>query len=89
MGVIAWLILGLIAGFIASKIVDHHGQGAVLDVVLGIVGAFLGGALFYLIGGYGFTGFNGWSLLVATGGAVVVLAAWNALTGRRPPLHAR
>jgi uncharacterized membrane protein YeaQ/YmgE (transglycosylase-associated protein family) len=89
MGIIAWLILGLIAGFIGSKIVDHHGQGILLDIVLGIVGAFVGGALFHLIGGYGITGFNAWSLLVATGGAVLVLLGWNALTRRGPPFYAR
>ncbi len=83
MGIIAWLVLGLIAGFIASKIVDHHGQGIVLDVALGVVGALVGGFLFHLIGGYGITGFNLWSLLVAIGGAVVVLFAYNAIAGRR------
>ena len=89
MGIIAWLILGLIAGFIASKIVNHHGEGIALDIVLGIVGAFVGGFLFHLIGGYGITGFNAWSLLVATGGAVVVLLAYHALAGRRRPVLAR
>jgi uncharacterized membrane protein YeaQ/YmgE (transglycosylase-associated protein family) len=83
MGIIAWLILGLVAGFIASKVVDHRGQGVVLDIVLGIVGAFVGGFLFHLIGGYGVTGFNAWSLLVATAGAILVLALWNAVAGRR------
>jgi uncharacterized membrane protein YeaQ/YmgE (transglycosylase-associated protein family) len=89
MGVVAWLILGLVAGLIASKIADHHGEGIVLDVVLGIIGAFVGGALFHLIGGYGVRGFNAWSLLVAAGGAVLVLLAWNSLPMRRPPLTTR
>jgi uncharacterized membrane protein YeaQ/YmgE (transglycosylase-associated protein family) len=83
MGIIAWLILGLVAGFIASKIVDHHGQGVVLDIVLGVVGALIGGLLFHIIGGYGVTGFNAWSLLVATAGAILVLVLWNAMTSRR------
>jgi uncharacterized membrane protein YeaQ/YmgE (transglycosylase-associated protein family) len=89
MGIIAWLILGLVAGFIASKVVDHRGQGVVLDIVLGIVGAFVGGFLFHLIGGYGVTGFNAWSLLVATAGAILVLALWNAFAGRRRPAFLR
>jgi uncharacterized membrane protein YeaQ/YmgE (transglycosylase-associated protein family) len=83
MGIIAWLILGLIAGFIASKVVDHHGQGIVIDIVLGVVGALVGGLVFHLIGGDGVTGFNAWSLLVATAGAILVLLLWNAFTGRR------
>ncbi len=89
MGIIAWIVLGLIAGFIASKIVDHHGQGVVLDVILGVVGAIVGGLIFHLIGGRGVTGFNAWSLLVATGGAVLVLLAWNAMSRRRPALGRR
>jgi uncharacterized membrane protein YeaQ/YmgE (transglycosylase-associated protein family) len=87
MGIIAWLVLGLVAGFVASKIVDHRGQGVFRDIVLGIVGALLGGFAARLIGGKGITGFNAWSLLVATGGAIVVLVAWNVIAGRRrPPL---
>jgi uncharacterized membrane protein YeaQ/YmgE (transglycosylase-associated protein family) len=86
MGIFAWLFLGLIAGFIASKIVDHRGQGILLDIVLGVVGAMLGGFLFHLMGGYGVTGFNAWSLLVATAGAIIVLTLWNAIAGRRAGL---
>jgi uncharacterized membrane protein YeaQ/YmgE (transglycosylase-associated protein family) len=86
MGIVAWLLLGLIAGFIGSKIVDHRGQGILRDIVLGITGALLGGFLFQLVGGEGITGFNAWSLLVATGGAVVVLLLWNAITRRRRTL---
>jgi uncharacterized membrane protein YeaQ/YmgE (transglycosylase-associated protein family) len=89
MGVVEWLILGLVAGLIASKITGHQGPEIALDVVLGIVGAFIGGALFHLIGGYGVTRFNPWSLLVAAGGAVLVLLAWNSLPIRRPPLSTR
>ena len=86
MGIIAWIVLGLIAGFIGSKIVNHSGSGIVLDLVLGVVGAFVGGFLFNLIGAQGVTGFNLWSLLVAVIGAVVVLAVYHAIqrmTGRR------
>ena len=89
MGIIAWIVLGLIAGFIASKIVNHHGEGIVLDVVIGIVGALIGGFLFHIIGGYGITGFNLWSLLVAIGGAVVLLLAYNAVAGRRRSAFSR
>jgi uncharacterized membrane protein YeaQ/YmgE (transglycosylase-associated protein family) len=87
MSIIAWIVLGLVAGFIASKIVNHRGSGIIKDVLLGIVGAFLGGLLFHVVGAYGITGFNVWSLLVATLGAIVVLAAYHAIAGRRP-VHA-
>jgi uncharacterized membrane protein YeaQ/YmgE (transglycosylase-associated protein family) len=84
MGIVGWLILGLIAGFITSKVVDHRGQGMVLDILLGIAGAFVGGIAFQVIGGwYGVSGFNVWSLVVATLGAIVVLLAWNAFVARR------
>lgn len=79
MGIIAWLVLGLIAGFIASKIVNRSGSGILLDLVLGVVGAFAGGFLFHLIGAQGVTGFNVWSLLVAVIGAVVVLGVYHAI----------
>jgi uncharacterized membrane protein YeaQ/YmgE (transglycosylase-associated protein family) len=85
MGIIAWLILGLIAGFIASKIVHHQGQGAVRDVLVGIGGAILGGIIFRLIGGRGVTGLNLWSLVVAVAGAVTLLLAWNAIERHRHP----
>ncbi|KAA0569889.1 GlsB/YeaQ/YmgE family stress response membrane protein [Azospirillum sp. Sh1] len=83
MGIIAWIILGLIAGFIASKIVNKSGQGAVMDIVLGILGALVGGFLMSIIGGAGITGFNIWSILVAIFGAIVVLWIYHAVAGRR------
>ncbi len=83
MSIIAWIVLGLLAGFIASKIVRHRGQGLVVDILLGVVGALVGGFVFRLGGGYGVTGFNAWSLLVAVIGAVVVLLLWNTVLGRR------
>ena len=83
MSIIAWLVLGLIAGFIASRIYAGSGQGAVLDIVLGIVGAFVGGFLFNLAGGVGITGFNIYSIIVAIIGAVVVLWVYHAVVGRR------
>lgn len=83
MGIIAWLVLGLIAGFIASKIVNHTGSGMIIDIVLGVVGAFVGGFLFNFFGAAGVTGFNLYSALVAVIGAVVVLFIYHALVGRR------
>lgn len=83
MSIIGWLILGLVAGFVASKLVNNQGQGLVLDIVLGIVGAFVGGFLFSLIGASGVTGFNLYSMLVAVVGAVVVLVVYHAFAGRR------
>jgi uncharacterized membrane protein YeaQ/YmgE (transglycosylase-associated protein family) len=83
MSIIGWLILGLIAGFVASKIVNAQGQGIVLDIALGMVGALVGGFIFDAIGGVGVTGFNAWSLLVAIIGSIIVLLLYHALTGRR------
>lgn len=83
MSIIGWLVLGLIAGFIASKIYAGSGQGVVMDIVLGIVGAFVGGFIFNTFGGTGVTGFNLWSMIVAVIGAIVVLWIYHAVTGRR------
>jgi uncharacterized membrane protein YeaQ/YmgE (transglycosylase-associated protein family) len=83
MSIIAWLVLGLIAGFIASKIVNKSGEGMLLDIVLGVVGAEVGGWLFSLFGMSGVTGLNIYSLLVAVLGAVVLLWAYHALIRRR------
>jgi uncharacterized membrane protein YeaQ/YmgE (transglycosylase-associated protein family) len=82
MGIIAWLIMGLIAGFIASKLVNKQGEGALMDIVLGIVGAFVGGFLAHLMGFEGITGFNLYSILISVIGAVVVLAIYHALARR-------
>jgi uncharacterized membrane protein YeaQ/YmgE (transglycosylase-associated protein family) len=83
MSIIAWLILGLIAGFIASKLINKTGEGFLLDIVLGVVGAIVGGFLFSLIGAAPVTGFNIYSLFVAVVGAVVVLVVYHAVFGRR------
>ena len=83
MSIIAWLILGLIAGFIASKIVNNNGQGIFLDIVLGIIGAFVGGFLFSVFGAAPVTGFNLYSMIVAVVGAIVVLWMYHAIAGRR------
>lgn len=84
MGIFSWIILGLIAGFIGSKLVDRQGQGLWLNIALGIVGAVVGGFLFDLFGVKGVTGLNIYSMIVAVIGSVVVLLIYNALTGRRP-----
>lgn len=83
MSILAWIILGLVAGFIASKLVNRSGSGLVLDLVLGIVGAVVGGFVFNQFGGAGVTGFNLYSLLVATIGAVVILMIYHLVFGRR------
>ena len=79
MSFLAWIVLGLIAGFIASKIVNKSGSGAVMDIVLGVVGAVVGGWLFNTIGHVGVTGLNLYSILVSVVGAVVVLLVYHAL----------
>jgi uncharacterized membrane protein YeaQ/YmgE (transglycosylase-associated protein family) len=83
MSIIGWIVLGLIAGFIGSKIVNKRGEGVVLDIVLGIVGAIVGGWLFTFLGATGVTGFNIYSMFVAVVGAVVVLVLYHAVTDQR------
>jgi uncharacterized membrane protein YeaQ/YmgE (transglycosylase-associated protein family) len=83
MSIFGWIILGLVAGYIASKIVNAQGQGLILDIVLGIVGAIVGGYLFSLFGAEGITGFNIYSMIVAIAGSIVVLWIYHAATGRR------
>ena len=82
MSFIAWIVLGLIAGFIASKIVNKSGEGLLLDIVLGIVGAIIGGYLFQTFGMVGVTGLNIYSVLVAVVGAVIFLVLYHALFRR-------
>lgn len=84
MSFLAWIILGLIAGFIASKIVNRAGEGFLMDIVLGIIGAVVGGWLFRTFGMPGVTGFNFYSLAVAVAGAIVLLVIYHALFSRRP-----
>jgi uncharacterized membrane protein YeaQ/YmgE (transglycosylase-associated protein family) len=82
MSFLAWIILGLIAGFIGSKIVNKRGEGILLDIILGIVGAIVGGFLFSMFGAHGVTGLNVYSLLVAVIGAIVVLWIYHGLVRR-------
>jgi uncharacterized membrane protein YeaQ/YmgE (transglycosylase-associated protein family) len=82
MSFLAWIILGLIAGFIGSKIVNKRGEGVLLDIILGIVGAIVGGWLFRFFGARGVTGLNIYSLFVAVIGSVVFLLVYHAIVRR-------
>jgi uncharacterized membrane protein YeaQ/YmgE (transglycosylase-associated protein family) len=79
MSFLAWIVLGLLAGFIGSKIVNRRGEGLILDILLGIVGAVVGGWLFNRFGEAGVTGLNLYSLLVSVVGAVIVLVLYHAI----------
>ena len=79
MSFLAWVVLGLIAGFVGSKLVNHSGEGFFLDIILGIVGAVVGGWLFSAFGAAPVSGVNLYSLLVAVVGSVIVLVIWHAL----------
>ena len=83
MSLIAWIVLGLIAGFIASKLVNKSGEGMLLDIILGVVGALVGGWLFNVFGMPGVTGLNLYSMLVAVIGAVALLLVYHAVVRRR------
>lgn len=83
MGIIAWLVVGLIAGFIGSKIVNRSGEGLIRDIILGIIGGLVGGEIFQLFGHEGVTGIDLWSILVAVIGSVIVLVVYHALAGQR------
>ena len=83
MGVFSWIILGLIAGFIASKILNRTGSGLIVDLVLGIVGAIVGGFIFSgLFGMRGVTGVNIWSIIVSVIGAIIVLWIYEKLIAK-------
>ena len=82
MGIICWIILGLLAGFIGSKIVNKSGEGLFRDIALGVVGAIVGGYLVSLTGTEGVTGLNLWSFLVAVIGAIVVLLVYRMVVSR-------
>jgi uncharacterized membrane protein YeaQ/YmgE (transglycosylase-associated protein family) len=83
MSVLGWILLGLISGFVASKVVNAQGEGCFIDIALGLVGAMVGGFIFTELGGSSITGFNLYSMFVAIIGAIVVLFLWHAITGRR------
>ncbi len=81
-GWLTWIVIGVIAGWLAS-VVARTNQGCLADLIVGVVGALLGGFLFQLIGKPGVTGFNLWSIFVAFIGAMVLLLALRLATGRR------
>ena len=83
MSYFSWIVLGLIAGYIGSKIVNRRGEGILLDILLGVVGAFAGGWLFHVFGGQGVNGLNIYSLFVAVVGSVAVLVLYHAVFRRR------
>jgi uncharacterized membrane protein YeaQ/YmgE (transglycosylase-associated protein family) len=83
MSFIVWIVLGLIAGFIASKIINKRGDGVIRDILLGVIGAVVGGWLFHVFGMSGVTGLNIYSLIVAVVGAVVVLVLYHAIRGSK------
>lgn len=83
MSFLAWIVLGLIAGFIGSKIVNKSGEGIFLDIILGIVGAVVGGWVFSMFGAQGVSGVNLYSIVVAVIGAILVLVVYHALFRRR------
>lgn len=83
MSILAWIVFGVIAGWIASKIVNKQGQGFIMDLVLGVIGAMVGGFIFTRLGYGGVDGFNIPSMFVAVIGAIVVLVIYHMITGRR------
>mgnify|MGYP003479879050 CR=1 FL=1 len=83
-GIITWIIVGGIAGWVASIITKTNAsQGLLGNIFVGIIGGLIGGFLFGLIGGTGFTGFNIWSFFVAVVGAVILLVIWKAVSRRK------
>jgi uncharacterized membrane protein YeaQ/YmgE (transglycosylase-associated protein family) len=83
MSIVAWIILGLISGYIASRLVNKRGEGFLIDVVLGVVGSMVGGFVFNALGSSGVTGLNLWSMFVSVMGATLVLVVYHAVVGRR------
>jgi uncharacterized membrane protein YeaQ/YmgE (transglycosylase-associated protein family) len=81
MALLAWIVIGGLAGWLASTLVRGGGLGLIGDIVVGIVGAFIGGLIVGLVGGSGFTGFNFWSFIVALLGAVVLLLIVRMVRG--------
>jgi len=84
MGFLSWIVLGAIAGWIGSMLVNRTGEGLFRDIILGIVGGLVGGWIFQAVGSTGVTGFNAWSLLVAVIGSVIVLMLYHAIRPQGP-----
>jgi len=83
MGILSWLVIGLVAGYIGSRLVNRRGEGLFRDLLLGVVGAILGGAIFHSFGYVDVTGINLQSIFVAVVGAVIVLVGFHLVTGQR------
>ena len=83
MSILGWAIFGMITGFVASKIVNRRGEGCIVNMVLGLVGALFGGAIFRGISDFDMFRFNLTSMFVAILGAIIVLFLWHAVTGSR------
>src|ERR1700738_1883276 len=83
MGIFSWLVIGLVAGYIGSKLVNRTGEGLMRDLLLGVIGAIVGGAVFHALGYVGVTGVNLRSILVAVVGSVIVLVTYHAVTGQQ------
>jgi len=83
MGIIGWIILGGLAGWVASSLVDDEGRGLLMNIIIGIIGAFVGGLVFSALGGTGITGFNIWSFIVAIVGAIILLWIVNLFRRNR------
>jgi uncharacterized membrane protein YeaQ/YmgE (transglycosylase-associated protein family) len=86
-GIIAWVVVGLIGGFLASRVVNKSGEGTLRDILLGIVGGVIGGVIFRAFGSHGVTGVNLWSILVAFVGGIVVLFIYHAVRGQSATGH--
>jgi len=83
MSLLGWVFFGLITGFIASRIVNSRGEGCMVNMALGFVGALVGGFIFRQLAGFDAFHFNLVSMFVAIIGAIVVLLIYHGLTGRR------
>jgi uncharacterized membrane protein YeaQ/YmgE (transglycosylase-associated protein family) len=84
MGIFSWIVLGAIAGWLGSMLVNKQGEGLFLDIVLGIVGALVGGWIFAAVGSTGVTGLNIWSLVVSVLGSVLVLYLYHTFNRHQP-----
>ena len=78
-GIFTWVVLGLISGFVAAKIVDKRGEGVLIDIGLGVAGSLVGGWLFHVFGHQGITGFNLYSIVVSIIGAVIILVLYHGI----------
>ncbi len=88
MGILSWILVGLIAGLLAKWFMPGSGPGGlIVAIILGMAGASIGGFIFRILGGAGATGFNVWSILVATVGAIVLLFVYNLIVRRDRMKH--